>query len=262
MKVVSSECIILKNQDFREKDRLVTFLARDKGRMTGVARGARGLTARNVGSFEPFSRGEIFYTESRSSDLVTIRKCDPIPPYLMLAQSYDRFVYAGYLAELVMLSHTPAEELDRLFVLLADGLGQLAGAERPGELLQIRLDFEVGFLDCLGVLPDWTRCGQCGRLLVRPRTGTPEVLVQGRLQFDPAQGAIRCPDCPAGGIGLVDVSPGSLAFLVARQGGEMRVRPTRGNQRELEALLRAHLTHHLETIPRSLGLLPRPGEEG
>ena len=262
MKVVSSESIILKNQDFREKDRLVTFLARDKGRMTGVARGARGLTARNVGSYEPFSRGMIYYTESRSSDLVTIRKCDPIPPYLMLAQSYEKYMVAGYFAELVMLSRTPPEETERLFLLLSDGLKGLAETEKPDMILQLRLDFEIGFLNCLGVLPDWTRCGECGRVLLQRRKGgSPEVLIRSRLVFDPSLGIILCPDCLASrSAGSMEISPGSLAFLVARQGGENRVRPTRDNQRELERMLRAHLIHQLETMPRSLALLPKPGE--
>jgi len=282
MKVVSSESIILKTQDFREKDRLVTFLARDRGRMTGVARGARGLSAKNLGNFEPFSQGVMFYTESRTSDLVTIRKCDPTPPYLMLGKSYEKFLFAGYFTELVMLSRIPEGEAEKLFLLLAEGLAQLdqvetsKGASAKGgissnalmSLHQLRLDFELGMLAALGLMPDWTRCGDCGRLLLQVRQGRPEVLVPQGLYFDPAQGYLRCSECPPVSQGVVRVSVGSLAYLVARRrSGEadahaVQVRPTRTNLRELERILRAHLTHNLETVPRSLALLPKVEDAG
>nr|NIP71644.1 DNA repair protein RecO [Gammaproteobacteria bacterium]NIR97788.1 DNA repair protein RecO [Gammaproteobacteria bacterium]NIT63840.1 DNA repair protein RecO [Gammaproteobacteria bacterium]NIV20810.1 DNA repair protein RecO [Gammaproteobacteria bacterium]NIY32420.1 DNA repair protein RecO [Gammaproteobacteria bacterium] len=100
MPLVSSECIILRNQDYLERDRLVTFLTRDAGRVRGIVKGSRKLTSRGVGSFEVFSRGVMHWVDKGREGLVTIRKCDPLPPYLYLHGGYHAFLYAGYFAEL------------------------------------------------------------------------------------------------------------------------------------------------------------------
>jgi DNA repair protein RecO (recombination protein O) len=258
MKVVSSECVILKHQDYRERDRLVTFLTRDKGRLTGVARGARRITGRGVGSYEPFNRGIIFYVESAGSELVSIRKCDPMPPFLYLDNDYRKFLFAGYMAELIMLCRIPEPEAERFFLLLADGLERLHREESARELPLLRLGFELDFLTRLGVQPEWSRCCVCERPLLEKRRGAPRPLLEGKHHFDVAAGGLRCPDCRGAGGALLEISPGSLAFLAAWRGvgGGGTVRPTRNALRELEAAVSRHLVHQLEREPRSLALLP------
>ncbi len=258
MKVVSSECIILKHQDFRERDRLVTFLARDKGRMTGVARGSRKLTARGLSTFEPFTRGTIFYVEKAGSELVSIRKCDPVPPYLHLNADYDKLIYAGYMAELASLCPIHGPEAERFFDLLACGLKDLHAETASAALPLLRLAYELDFLTCLGVQPEWRRCCACERPLFGGGQGRPRTLFSGVHQFDTSRGGMRCPDCRVTGQAVSDVAAGSLAFLGAWRGGaEARnLRPTRKALEELEAALTRHLIHHLEREPRSLAFLP------
>ncbi len=259
MKVVSSECIILRHQDFKERDRLVTFLARDKGRMTGIARGARKITARGIGSYEPFSRGTIFYVEKASSELVAIRKCDPQPPHLFLERDERKFLFAGYMVELIMLSRIPESEAEGFFLLLAEGLEKLHAEDGPRGLPLLRLEFELDFLARLGVQPEWSRCGACERPLFGRENGRASPLLMAPHQFDVAIGGLRCPDCRLAGRGLEEISPGTLAFLGAWRaspdaGGG--VRPTRNALLELEAAVSRHLVHHLEREPRSMELLP------
>lgn len=267
MKVVSSECIILKHQDFKERDRLVTFLARDKGRMAGIARGARKLTARGVGTFEPFSRGTIFYVEKPGAELVQIRKCDPVPPHLFLQADYDKILYAGYMAELVSLCRISQAEAEQFFLLLAGGLERLYEEKSPPALSLLRLEFELEFLACLGVQPNWSRCGVCERPLFdggKGRAIGPRPLLSGVHQFDVSLGGMRCPDCRTGGWGMEDIAAGSLAFLAAwRHGGTAGaagtagiVKPTRAALVELERAVTRHLVYQLEREPRSLALLP------
>ena len=258
MKVVSSECIILKIQDFRERDRLVTFLARDKGLMTGIARGSRKLNARGLGNYEPFSWGTIFYVEKAGAELVSIRKCDPKPPYLLLEANYDKFLYAGYMAELVSLCRISQPEAERFFLLLAAGLDGLMGESTAQSLSLLRLEFELEFLTVLGVQPNWSRCGVCERPLYEMRGGGLRPLLTGTHQFDVSLGGMRCPDCRGAGWKGEDISAGSLAFLGAWREGRAaeRVKPTRNALMELERAVTRHLVHQLEKEPRSLALLP------
>ena len=262
MKVVSSECIILKHQDFRERDRLVTFLARDKGPMTGVARGARKLTARGVSTFEPLNRGTIFYVEKAGSDLVAIRKCDPMPPYPYLEADYNKFLLASYMAELAGLCRVQGADAEPFFLLLAGALEELYGAPAPMGLSLVRLGFELDFLTCMGLQPRWERCCICERPLMGRRHGRPFPLQTEKHQFDVSRGGPRCPECPAPEGNRSELSAGTLTFLAAWRdpGVAAKPQPTGNALRELENAVTRHLIHHLEREPRSLALLPPPEE--
>ena len=97
---------------------------------------------------------------------MTIRKCDPRPPYLVLNQDYFPFLYAGYLAELVDLCTIENREARPYFDLLADSLDALCEAGPARRLPLLRLRFELRHLELLGYAPDWRTCRQCGSALL------------------------------------------------------------------------------------------------
>jgi DNA repair protein RecO (recombination protein O) len=262
MKLVSSECVILKRQDLAESDVLVTFLARDKGRMKGVVKGSKKITGRGVGSFEPLTLGVMHYTERPGSDLVSIRKCDPRPPYLYLQREYRRLLLAGYLADLMQAAVIPAPEAERFHALLSGALTRLCGELTGRDLALLRLGFELDFLRLLGWPFHWHACVGCGARVFHRVEGQLRLVRAQPHQADIGAGGMRCPDCRVGGTALLAVAPGTLTFLAAWRGGaeDAQVQPTRLALRELEAVLTRHLVHQLERRPRSLALLP-PVEE-
>jgi len=263
MKLNSSECVILKRQDFQDSDVLVTFLARERGRMKGIVKGSKKITGRGVGSFEPFTLGVMHYTEKPSSDLVSIRKCDPHPPYLFLQQDYRKLMLAAYLADLIQMGAIPADEAGRFHALLAGALERLCVDLDGAALAMLRLGFELDFLQAQGWQFLWHACVACGaRIYHRAGAGAPLRLVRADPhQGDLGAGGVRCPDCRAGGGSVLELSPGTLAFLAAWRSGEGEtVRPTRLALREIGAILTRHLERQLERRPRSLALLP-PAEE-
>jgi DNA repair protein RecO (recombination protein O) len=266
MKLVSSECVILKHQDFAESDLLVMFLTRDKGRLKGIVKGSKKITGRGVGSFEPMTIGVMHYTEKNGSDLVNIRKCDPRPPYLFLQQDYRKLILAGYFADLMQITTIPAAEAERYHALLSAALARLCSDVSGRDLVLLRLGFELDFMHLQGLQFNWHACVQCGARIFQRSEGRLRLIRQEAHQADFSAGGIRCPDCRAAASGVMDVSPGTLAFLAAWRGNTggdpdgAKAQPTRLAVRELEAVLTRHLVHQLERKPRSLALLP-PVEE-
>lgn len=300
MQLVSSEAIILRTQDYGERDRLLTFLARSEGKVRAIVKGSRKLTSRGVGNFEALGHGVMHYSEPSASGLVTIRKCDPLPPYLTLQQDYDAYLFAGYLSELIDLCTVPAGDADGFYRLLLGALEALCTPGTPRRLPLIRLRFELRLLELLGLQPQWDECAACGTPLplapalppalaetpVRPgaaaeagggpaaedRVGSDPLLNLETqdpepphfepphfetLCFDTQRGGLLCPDCAPGRRALV-LSSRTRAFLSAwRAGHDTPVaRPTRRALEELDAAVSAHLTHHMERLPRSRALLP------
>jgi DNA repair protein RecO (recombination protein O) len=258
MQVVSSPSIILRSQDYLERDRLVTFLTPDAGRLRGIVKGSRKLTSRGVGDFEPFSSGVMYYTDKGHGGLVSIRKCDPRPPYLYLQGDYNKFLFAGYFAELMHLIPMDPGGSGPYFTLLAESLAALCepGPERRLPLLRLR--FELHFLTLLGYLPEWHRCGSCGKALLEERDGAVVPAIAGDARFDVREGGVRCPDCAGDDPRRLVLSPQALAFLETWRRAEegAPVRPTRRILEQLEQAVTRHLIYHLEREPRSLALLP------
>ncbi len=259
MDLHSSESVVLKHQILKESDLLVTFLARDRGRIAGVVRGSRKITGRGVGSFEPFTLGVMHFTERPGSDLVSIRKCDPHPPYLFLLGDYSKLVHAGYFTELVSLHPISPSEAERFYLLLSGALKRLCEPEGPDLPLQ-RIDYELEFLDALGVAPNFAQCVKCGTDLFREEGARLVPVHAAEHQFDLGAGGVRCPKCSGSGRNLVPLSAGTLAFLAAWRGqrpGVTAIKPTRLALQELSAAVTRYLVHQLEREPRSLALLPK-----
>jgi len=255
MELCVQECIILKQWNFRDRDRMVTFLAQGRGRFTGIARGARSLTGRGSSSFEPFTHGTIYFEVQPGRDLVKIKKCDPLPPHLFLNPSYDRYLLASYFSELLTLCPLGETEAEGFFSLLLDALKQLGQPDCPLPLL--RLGFELDFMKLLGVAPRFSRCGNCGKVLFQKSSQGWDLLEAKAHQLDIHLG-IRCPVCRSQGEGIMDLSPQAMAFVGHWRDPEYTGSLDTSSQvlGELERALTRHLLYHLERTPRALALLP------
>jgi DNA repair protein RecO (recombination protein O) len=268
MNVVSSECIILRQRDFKERDRLITFLARDRGKLSGIAKGAKIITGRGIGAYEPFTRCILYYAEKPSGGLVQIRKCDLVPPYLYLQSDYERFLHFTYLTELIELSSIASADSEAFFMLLAQGLERAAALPREA-LPGLRLEFELDLLRALGVQPEWKRCIACGEpiFLRRPDGSGTGAIHPRRLathQFDVPGGGLRCPSCREAGRGRFDLAPRTLAAFAAWRAARQHPGPPLPEER---GSLRPHLPAPSPASPPSplSGLtpqLPLPEERG
>ena len=63
--------IVLKRRDQGEADRLLTVLARERGKVTLLAKGVRRQASRKAGHLEPFTYVELLVAKGKSLDIVT-----------------------------------------------------------------------------------------------------------------------------------------------------------------------------------------------
>ena len=72
----NEEGIILRPVDFRERDRILTFLTPEQGKISGIVHGARSLKSQNRAATEPLVLARFEYAERRHTAMVKI----PQPP--------------------------------------------------------------------------------------------------------------------------------------------------------------------------------------
>lgn len=94
-----TDAIILRRQDFKEYDRLVTLFTPDYGKFTVIARGARKPTGRMTGHVELFTRSNMMI--SRGRDLHILTQCEMADAYLPIRENLERGAYASHIVELL-----------------------------------------------------------------------------------------------------------------------------------------------------------------
>src|ERR1043166_140870 len=100
-RVYRSPAIILKRMDLGEADRIVTFYARDVGKVRAVAKGVRRATSRSAGHLEPFTLSDVLFAVGRELDVIS--QVDTLESFRTIRENLDLTTHAFYLTELVDL---------------------------------------------------------------------------------------------------------------------------------------------------------------
>jgi DNA repair protein RecO (recombination protein O) len=185
MPLHQSDAIILKTYPLGEADRIVAFFSRDRGKMRGVANGARRMKNRFGASLEPLAHSRIQFFEKENRDLVRIQSADLLDSPMKVFQDYDRAVCAGHVIDLVdrfLPDHEPQDAVFRLVRMTVRALEQGCAVEFAA------CYFEVWMLRLAGVFPDLFICSVCAA----------KIEMQGERSFAPGLQAVICQNCDRG----------------------------------------------------------------
>ncbi len=240
-----TEAVILHSADFLERDRLITFYGDERGKMRGVAKGAKRSRRRFGANLELLAHVVVRGFERPGAALVRVDGADLIDYYQGVREGVMGFARACYVAEWIAGCTAERHPLPGLLPLLLRVL-QLLDAGKGGEgLLRI---FEAKVLDLAGYRPRLDRCVVCQGSLKGPR-----------VDFLVERGGVICADCAEREGGGVRVSMGTiLALDEARRVGLDRIHRlalTPLAVREGRALLRAFYTYHVGRKLRSVSFL-------
>ena len=233
-----TEAIVLRLQKYREADALVTLLTKERGKITGVARGIYKPTSSLRGGVQPYSINMMMLDAGRST-LHTLIQSECQEMLLPLRHSYEAMALGAYWAEL--LENFGQEELadESLFQLAKAGFLGLAvnAGALMGRVLEIRL------ISQQGLQPDFMFCCRCGKAIDRERAAG----------FSPEEGGFLCGTCLTdrqgrSTQGQLRVSP-SVSGLwqgLERMGLDKlgRVSVSSYQLDELERVLRLWILHH------------------
>jgi DNA repair protein RecO (recombination protein O) len=198
--------VVLRVVDHGESDRVVTFLARGRGKLAAFAPGARASRRRFGGGLEPFTLVAAELTARGGADVLPrLESVAPERAFQAIRGDLARIACAAYAAELARELTRDHEAHDDLFDLLVEYLGRLD--EAPAAPAALRA-FELGALAAAGFQPRLDACARCGR-------GLPE----GGAAFGPGEGGTLCAACGAGAPGVVALGPAALAALRRLQAG-------------------------------------------
>lgn len=112
-----SETFVLRTYPFREGDLIVSFFARDLGKLRGVARRARRPKSPFGSGLERLSQVRMAYFQKESAELVNLSSCELIQSQFGLGDEYAASVALDYITEItehLLPPHEPNEKFYRL----------------------------------------------------------------------------------------------------------------------------------------------------
>jgi DNA repair protein RecO (recombination protein O) len=155
----TSEALVLDVRDLAERDRIVTFLTRERGKKSGVARSARARHSRFAGQLQPLAKVQITWFEKDGRDLVRISSVELVRPVHRLHADLEGILLGSYLADHMLEFAQEDESSDLLFRLLDSTLEALLdGVDQD---LAARY-FECWMLRLGGIFPAPDACPRCG----------------------------------------------------------------------------------------------------
>lgn len=243
MSTEKTEGLVIRQADFSETSRVVTWFTRDWGRISTVAKGARRLKG-------PFDAALDLLTQCR---IVFIRKASASLDILTEAQLISRFsakqkdltsLYGGYyVAELLAGLTEDYDPHPQLYEESVQTLNRLQHAEHPQHSI---LRFELAILREIGQLPDFHTCLLCGEPVGGP----------GPYAFWVSQGGLICRKCRTQDYHSQELASGTIAILQKLTGENSplvdRLQLSDQQFREIRSLATASITNALGRRPKML----------
>ena len=180
-----TEGICLRRIDYSNTSQVASFLTRDSGLMSFMAKGVKRAPKKGIKrGLDLLCRYEIVYTHRRTESLANLTERTLQESFRDIRKALDRILYGYYAAELVLNFVAEGQPCPELYESLLTTL-RLCDA---GEKLELgALLLEIAALRDHGSLPPFAECAECRK----PVAGA------GRLVFSAREGGPLCAACQA-----------------------------------------------------------------
>lgn len=142
--------IIIKEENYKEFDKLLTFLTKESGKISVYAFGVRRPNSKNIGNLDLFRFLSIEVTEK--DDKYTLVSSKLIKSFDDIAKDYDKVCIASYFLKLISYFSYENIESDEIYNLIYYTFKALMDSKVPLRL--IRRIFELKILFYEGIYKD------------------------------------------------------------------------------------------------------------
>ncbi len=149
-----SEAFVLLTYPLKESDLIVSFLARDAGKLRGVARRARRPKSGFGAGLERLSQVSLSYFQRENRELVSIDGCDLRQSQFALMSDYWGGVVLDYIAEISEQILPPNEPNERYFRLVETVLKHMRAGD-AGAVWRASVYFTFWAVRLAGIMPEF-----------------------------------------------------------------------------------------------------------
>ncbi len=237
MQTELSPAVILRTIPYGESDLLVFFFTPGKGRLKGIAKGARRSRKRFVNCLDVFSLVRLEFTTRRTGEFHLIQSGKLVNGFPGLRKDFATLSHASYMVELTEVLFPAGVSDPDVFELLAGSLDRLsAGSGRDSTCMV----FELRAMALGGFGLDFEACSVCGRAYRN----------EGRAVFTCESGGVACLGCRSETAQRPGIGPETVRVIRRVQSGPwealQEVKVPEEIIAELRPVLRIHREYRLE----------------
>jgi len=241
--IAKTEAIVLRVAPFSETSHVVTWIAKNEGRLVTVVKGAQRPKSPFLGQYDLFYTCELLYYTRDKGGLHIAREVSPIDARPRFRSDWKACAAASCICDFVYRLSYDGPHGSELFRLTTNALDFATAYPASPQLI---LWFELHLLDALGLAPQLATCPACGTA-TKGRPGAPST----SAAFSPARGGLLCPECASGEPHTTHATPDVVAILRSWQDSRtprtaIQTRCTRTQLRGLSSLIGLFHDYHLD----------------
>ncbi len=199
MPLYRTKGIVLRSFNLSETDKLVTFMTERYGKVKCVAKAARKIKSKFIGSLEPMSYIQLIYFGKETQQLHRLNHADIIQSFQTVREDFQKLYTGIYMNELVDCMAPEGHQEVNIFHLLLDSLTALKDQTNLEPLCRM---FEIRLLALSGYRPELDQCTIC-----RSKK------VFGWIGFSYGRRGIVCATCMRTNGHEIKLTTGTLSYL-------------------------------------------------
>jgi len=156
--LLTTQAIIIKEVNYRDNDKMLTFFSPELGRIDALSRGCRKSTGKLLAASQLFVCGEFQFSSAKGK--LYLAGCEINHTFYHLRDDYQKLFIAQYFLEAIGISILPGQADKPLYFLLINALYALEnGMGTPENTI---LFFQLKCAEAIGFRPDLSGCTTCG----------------------------------------------------------------------------------------------------
>ncbi|NIA17407.1 MAG: DNA repair protein RecO [Planctomycetes bacterium] len=155
------KALCLRAIDYSETSQIVTFFARDTGKIAAIAKGTKRPKSSFGSPVEILSFGDIVFSQNTRDTLATLTEFNQLPAFGSLRKNLFILNSALLTAELLNTFLHEADKHPQLFDSLVEFLGNIQNSQSRLDALSLLILFQLTLLGRTGILPVFQFCLNC-----------------------------------------------------------------------------------------------------
>jgi DNA repair protein RecO (recombination protein O) len=245
--IIKTEAIVLHAMKYRDTSRIVRLCTREYGKVSAIAKGARGPKSKFGAALEPMSHVLAVMYKKDNRELQLLTQCDTIRSMQRLVDDAEKLSTALSIIELTDHATQATEENEALFALLLETLEATNNAAKNAR--NALLYFELRLAEILGFKPEFLRCTSCSTLLEAGAT------TNSGESFGLGMSGALCRSCAHHAVSYESMQSASLSVLqslgkAVSAEAAINVNLTGDVQAEVGRTLWQHLRRHVHGLTK------------
>lgn len=200
----ASRAFVLRTVDYGDRDVVATLFDESTGKVSAIAKNARGSKRRFGGGIEPMRLLRVHLVQRRNADLERLDELEVLEDHDGIRESFDKITLGSYATDLLRALVVEGESAPALFSMVEHWFARLAEAAARPDVLDVLLGhFQLEALRHAGLEPALRACSRCGK---------PAADIDKIYALRSGEG-ILCPDCVRTGEEAGVLHPGTLDVL-------------------------------------------------